>query len=113
METRQMTPFFSSIFSALLVAFIFVFENSLNSFSYSPLFGPFWSVKYLHFGQKLPIRTAHHTFIELRHPEVTKNPYFVLCPEEGQKNGISSMDLNVNSALRAFFTKRLKIETID
>ena len=42
------------------------FENSQNSCGH-PL-DPFWSVKYLNFGQKLPIRTAHHTFLERRHP---------------------------------------------
>ena len=42
------------------------------------LFGLFWSVKYLSFGQKLPIWTAHHTFLESIHLEVTKNPYYVL-----------------------------------
>ena len=41
-------------------------------------FGSFWSGKYFNFGQKLPIRTAHHTFPESRHPEVTKSPYHVL-----------------------------------
>ena len=55
-----------------------------------PLFGPFWSVKYLNFGQKLPIQTTHHTFIESRHSEVTKNPYYVLSPEWGQTKVISS-----------------------
>ena len=38
----------------------------------------FWSVKYLNFGQKLPIWTAHHTFLESRHTTVTQNPYYVL-----------------------------------
>ena len=32
METRQMTPIFSSTFSALAVTFIFLFENSQNVF---------------------------------------------------------------------------------
>ena len=42
-------------------------------------FGPFWSVKYLNFFyQKLPTWTAHHTFLESGHPEVTKNLYHVL-----------------------------------
>ena len=27
---------------------------------------PFWSLKYLNFGQKLPIRTAFHTFLILK-----------------------------------------------
>ena len=52
METKQMTPFFSSTFSALFVIFIFIFENSQNSFSYGLHFGPFWSVKYLRSGEK-------------------------------------------------------------
>ena len=71
METRQMTPFFSSTFYALFVTFIFIFENSQNSFSCRPPFRPFWSVKYHNFGQKLPIQSTHHTFLESIHPEVT------------------------------------------
>ena len=35
--------------------------------------------------QKLPIWTAHHTFLESRHPEVNKNPYYILSPEGNQK----------------------------
>ena len=70
METRQMTSFFHLRFLLqLFVTFIFVFENSQNSFSCAPPFSPFWSVKYLNF----------------RHPEVTKNPYYVLPPERSQK----------------------------
>ena len=41
--------------------------------------------KYLSFGQKLPIWTAHHTFLESRHPEVTKYSYYNLAPEGSQK----------------------------
>ena len=63
----------------------FVFETSQNSFSCGPLFGPFWFVKYLNFGQKLPIRTTHHTFLGSRHPKVTKNLYYVLSHEGSQK----------------------------
>ena len=59
-EIKQITPFFSPTFSLHLFAtFIFVFENSQNSFSCCPTFGPFWSVKYLYFGQKLPIRKVY------------------------------------------------------
>ena len=47
-------------------------------------FGPFWSVKYLSFGQELGIRTAHHTFLESRYPEVT-NLYYILSPEGSQE----------------------------
>ena len=68
----------------------FLFETSQNSFSCGPLFGLFWSVKYLNFGQKLTIRTTHDTFLESRHPEVTKNPYYVSSPEGSQKKGITS-----------------------
>ena len=86
METRQMTPYFNLLFPFyLFVTFIFVFENSQNSFSCSSTFGPFWSVKYLNCGQKLPIRTFNHTFLESRQPEVFKNLYYVLPPEEIQK----------------------------
>ena len=56
-----------------------VFESSQNSFSCG--LGPFWFVKYFNFPQKLPIRTAHFTFLEIRHSDVTKNPYYVLSPE--------------------------------
>ena len=91
METRQITPFFTSTFCALTGCNIyFCFENSQNSFSCALLFGPFWSVKCLNFEQKLPIRTAHHTFVESRHTEVTKNPYYVLSPEGSLKKGFSS-----------------------
>ena len=85
METRQMTPFFIYVFLKLYLAFIFIFQNGRNSFSCGHPFGLFWSVKYLNFGQKLPIRTTHHTFLESRHPEVTKNPYYVLSPKGSQK----------------------------
>ena len=69
----------------LFVTFIFVFETSQNSFSCGPPFGPFWPVKYLNFGQKLPIQTTHHTYLESRHPEVIKNPYYVFPLEGRQK----------------------------
>ena len=63
-----------------------VFENIQNSFPCGPFFGPFWSVKHLNFEQTLPIWTAHHTFPESKHPEVTKNPYHILSLEGSQKN---------------------------
>ena len=52
------------------------------------------SVKYLNFDQNLPIWTAHHAFLESKHPEVTKNPYYVLFPEGGQKK-VSGHGLHV------------------
>ena len=45
----------------------------------------FWSIKYLSFEQKIPIRTSHHAFLESRHPKVTKNPYYILYPKGSQK----------------------------
>ena len=54
------------------------------------LFGSLWSVKYTNFGQKLPIRIAHHTFRRSRHPEASKNSYYFLSPEGEPKKGISS-----------------------
>ena len=50
-----------------------------------PPFGPFWSVKYLSFGQRLPLRTAHHIFLESRRSEATKTSYCVLSTEGSQK----------------------------
>ena len=52
MGTKQMTPFFPSSHSLFLI-FISEFENAQNSFSCSPPFGPFWSVKYLNFWPKV------------------------------------------------------------
>ena len=48
-------------------------------------FATLWSVKYVNFGQKLPIRIAHFTFLESKELEVTKNPYYVLSPEGSQE----------------------------
>ena len=47
--------------------------------------GPFWSVKYVNFGQKLPIQPTYHTFLESRHLEVTKNLCYILSLEWSQK----------------------------
>ena len=64
------------------------------SFSCGPPFDPFSSVKYLNFEQKLPIGTAYHTFLESRHPEVSKSPYYVLFPKGRQKK-VSAHGLQV------------------
>ena len=85
MGTIQMAPLFPSTFSVLFIKLIFAFKYFQYSFSCGPPFGPFWSVKYLNFGQKLPIRATHQTILESRHPEVTKNPYYALSPEWSQK----------------------------
>ena len=84
METRQMTPFFSSTVYAVCNIHFYIWKSQ-NPFTFGPPFGPFWSVKYLNFGQKSPIQSTHHTFLESRHPENTKNPYYVLSSEWSQK----------------------------
>ena len=107
MEARKMTPFFSITVSALFVTFIFVFGNSQNSFSGGPLFGRFLSAKYLDFGRKLLIRTAHHTFPESRHPEVTVNPCYILSPEGSHKK-ISAHGL-INVRVSSFVNVIIRI----
>ena len=58
---------------------IFVFENSQNLFSCGPAL---WSILVC----KIPqLRTAHHISLESRRPEATKNSYYVLSTEGGQK----------------------------
>ena len=44
-------------------------------------FGPFWPVKYLGFGPKLSFQSTHHTFLESRHPEVTKKSIICFVPQ--------------------------------
>ena len=68
------------------------------------LFSPndLWSIlvcKIPHFGQKLPIRTAHQFFLESRHPEVIKNPYYVLSPKRSQKKRYQFIDYKYNKSL--------------
>ena len=56
-----------------------------------PPFGLFWSVKYLNFEQKIPIRTVHHIFLESRQPGVTKIQ-IMFCPARGAKKRYQLMD---------------------
>ena len=54
-----MTPFFSYTFWALTVrGIIFVFEKCQNSLLWGPLFGPFWSIKYLNFWGNIYIKES-------------------------------------------------------
>ena len=39
--------------------------------------------------------TAHNTFLERRHPEVTKEPYYVLSSEGSQQNDNSSRTIMI------------------
>ena len=83
MKTRQMAHFFHLTFLfELLVTFIFEFEYNQTLFSHGPPFCPFWCSKYLNFVQKLTRWNSHHTFLESRDPEDTKNPYYVFLRPE-------------------------------
>ena len=72
----------------LIVTFIFVFEISQNSFSCGPPCGSFWSVKYLNFWKNLPIRTTHHTFLEVDTLRLLKS-ILRFDPRREPKKGIS------------------------
>ena len=48
-------------------------------------FVPLLSVNKRNFGQKLLSWTAHHNLLENRHPEGTKNPYYICPLREAQK----------------------------
>ena len=75
MKTRQMTPFFSSTFSTLFVCNThFCNWKLVPSLVHSGLSNT-WI-----FGQKLPIQTAHYTFLESRHHDITKNLYCFVHP---------------------------------
>ena len=81
MATRQITPFFSSTFSALFVKYISEYENTQNPFSYGRPFLRISFVEYLNFCPKATDLEAHHTFLGSRHPEVT----LMFCPTAGAK----------------------------
>ena len=56
------------------------------------MWSPLWSIlvcKIPQFWAKLPIRTAHHTFLEIRHAGLLKI-HIMFCPLRGAKKGISS-----------------------
>ena len=94
METRQTTQFFSSTFSSLFAGLwhsILCLKIVKIHLHVPPPPGLFWSVNYLNFGQKLLIQTAHHTFLESRHPEVTKNPYCFVTHEEPKKVSVHGL----------------------
>ena len=90
METRQMTPFFSSTFSALTVTFISEFENTQNSFSCGSPFDKFWSIKYLNFMPEATDSDSSSYFSRKQTSEVTKNQCYVLSPDREPKKGISA-----------------------
>ena len=84
MRTTQMTHFFHLLFLLyLFVKFISEFEILKIHFQIY-YFGPFWSVKYLNFLSKATDSDSSYTFLESRHPEVTKNLYYVLSTHQSQ-----------------------------
>ena len=93
-ETIQMTPFFSSTFSALAVCNIYFWNWKYSKFIF--MWSPFWSILVCKmpqfFGQKLPIRAAHYTFLQSKHSEVTKNVHYVL-PPTGSKHPFFKLQL--------------------
>ena len=78
-ENYKNDPTFLSTFSALpacnIPFWICEYLKFIFQFHY---FGPFWSVKYLNFCQKLQIWKAHNALPERKYPQVTKNLYYVL-----------------------------------
>ena len=79
-------PIFPFIFFAATICYIHIFYLKIVKAHFHVVpFGLFWSVIYLDFEQKLPIRRACDTSLEIRQPEVTKNPCYVSSPKKSQK----------------------------
>ena len=77
-------PYFSSsTFSSLTVCNIHFYIWKWWKFIF--MWSSILVYKIPQFWQKLPIPTVHDTFLERRHPEVTKNPNYVLSPKGSQK----------------------------
>ena len=55
-----------------------IWKKSKFIYVWCSSFGPFWSVKYVNFGQKL-IRTAHRTFLKSEHLRLLKI-HITFCP---------------------------------
>ena len=66
-------------------------------------FGSFWSVKYLSFEQKLPIRIGHYAFLE--RDILRLKIHVMFCPPRGAKKGISSWTSNVENLIHDFGSK--------
>ena len=64
-------------------SFLYLKMVKIYFYMVSP-FGLFWFVKHLNFGKSYQIDSPSY-FLESRHPEVTKNPYYVLSPKGRQK----------------------------
>ena len=83
METRQMTPLFIYFCRSKSLCFSFLNSKILKIHFYVISILVHSEIAQF-FGRKLPIQTAHHTFLESRHPEVTKNLYYVLSISQSQ-----------------------------
>ena len=75
-------------------------------------FGPFSSVKCLNFRQKLPIRTARYTYFKSRHPEITKNPYYILFLEGNQKS-VSSWNITCHFSFLVFTWSESQLNSVN
>ena len=90
-EIRQMTPFFSSTFPALTVCNIhFCFWKIVKTYFHVAPFDPFCSVKFWAKATDLDSPSYFYIILESRHPEVNKNPFYILSPEGEPKKVISS-----------------------
>ena len=79
METRQMTPFVSSIFSALTVCNIHFLNWKYSKFIFM------WSILVCKIPQFLAKSYRFvYTFLESRHSEVTENLHYVLSIRQSQ-----------------------------
>ena len=66
-------------------------------------------MKYLNFGQKPPIQTALHNFLESTHPEVTENSYCFVLQEESKKGISSWTNTSVQRCLYSLFQNQCPI----
>ena len=83
MQTRQVTSFFIYFFRSVCNIHFWIWKYSQSIFKWSPL----WFImvcKISQIPQRLPIWTAHYTFLESTHPGVTKNLYYVLSTHWSQ-----------------------------
>ena len=89
---------FIYFFHSNCITFISGFENTQNSFSSASLCSILVCKIHTSFDQTLPTWIAHHTFLESRHPKVTKNLYYVLSTHHSQISfflGSSSWTINI------------------
>ena len=74
-------PFFFIYFFLSSCNNLFLYLKIVKIHFYFLSYDPFWSLKYLNFGQKLPIWIASHTFLTLRLLKI----YVMFCPQGSRK----------------------------